>query len=222
MVDKDKDEDQEKDHDQDHAAKRRRIAHAQLHKPFKSPLARSVLREHPHNTLSATPAHADPETAELLQRKQRLEQQCKVTRARIDVMKQATRLRDGKEDEELEALARKWRAAARQAAEHLHGAAVDRIHRMGGEEVWRENLRQKHLDTQAFQRRLHEEDAEEEENTEEGRERRRMRDAATPPPVEALPEPDIPPSYSMKVTLMQLHVDFNTIGFDESTDAWKT
>jgi hypothetical protein len=64
------------------------------------------------------------------------------TRQNIDTLNQALRLATSNKDTELDALATKWRSAARQAAEEVFAGARDKVNRMGGVGAWRQRQRE--------------------------------------------------------------------------------
>lgn len=78
-------------------------------------------------------AHTDPELAAAQKRHTALLNDVRAARTRLETVAQARALEAKPErDERLAADVRKWRAAARDAAETLFGIAGDKINRMGG------------------------------------------------------------------------------------------
>jgi Swi5-dependent recombination DNA repair protein 1 len=107
-----------------------------------TPLKRMSYPGMRNTSTSPLSASSDPATSREIQNSMRtvrtIESNLMKTRQEIDTLDQAIRLVTSNKDAELDALAIKWRVAARQAAEEVFAGARDKVNRMGGVGAWRE------------------------------------------------------------------------------------
>ncbi|KAK3117049.1 hypothetical protein LTR53_001928 [Teratosphaeriaceae sp. CCFEE 6253] len=111
--------------------------------PEPSPLAkpRSILA----STTTTTSNKRRPDPAELSAQRDltRLESRTRALRTENDTLAQAHQIASSSTDDELAAVAEKWRLASQQAAEELFGTVKERVCRMGGVTAWREQEKMK-------------------------------------------------------------------------------
>ncbi|KAK3117176.1 hypothetical protein LTR53_001755 [Teratosphaeriaceae sp. CCFEE 6253] len=111
--------------------------------PEPSPLAkpRSILAP----TAKTTSNKRRPDPAELSAQRDltRLEARIRALRTENDTLAQAHQIASSSTDDELAAVAEKWRLASQQAAEELFGTVKERVCRMGGVVAWREQEKMK-------------------------------------------------------------------------------
>lgn len=82
-------------------------------------------------------------SAEFRRKRLALQSKLKLFRSELETIQQALQIESSTRDDELKALTKKWRRISQKAAEELLEAARDKVERMGGVRVWRENERQR-------------------------------------------------------------------------------
>ena len=99
----------------------------------------------PRTIIPTTTNKRRTDPAELAAQKElsRLEARIRAAKTDIDILEQAHQITNSATDDELAALAEKWRLASQQAAEELFGTVKERVCRMGGVAAWRESEKQK-------------------------------------------------------------------------------
>jgi Swi5-dependent recombination DNA repair protein 1 len=93
--------------------------------------------------LSSSSLASDPTLSALQKQQRNLQSRLSALRAELDVVQQASRIEASSKDQELQSLIEKWKAVSREAAEELFAAAREKVLRMGGVEVWREQMKKR-------------------------------------------------------------------------------
>lgn len=91
------------------------------------------------------PLKMDPELVALHKEQVSLQSRLSTLRSQLDTAQQALRIESSPRDEELQALAEKWKKVSQNVADELFVSAKDRIERMGGVDAWREKERMRKM-----------------------------------------------------------------------------
>jgi Swi5-dependent recombination DNA repair protein 1 len=93
--------------------------------------------------LSSSSLASDPTLSALQKQQRNLQSRLSTLRSELDVVQQASRIEASSKDQELQSLIEKWKAVSQEAAEELFAAAREKVLRMGGVEVWREQMKKR-------------------------------------------------------------------------------
>ncbi|KAK6338859.1 ERAD-associated protein [Orbilia brochopaga] len=171
----------------------------------------------------ATNSTKDPYIFSLEQKHAKLQNTLRDAKQLLEESSQALKIEQSGEDEKLEELIAKWRAAAQAAADHMFSGVEQRVARMGGVAAYREMQNRRSSGGWGF--------AEDPEDglTEEQKETRRqaMYEAGfdevselEKQQTEAKNAKDDGDQFTMDMMLRSLNIDLDIMGFDKNLQRW--